>query len=155
MKWQRLVLLQYNVNNLFLLDCELNVRSLKGKGLEERKLQLITDQILWVVIIDKIFSCYCCHLWICTEDPLDEEAMNDCSSEHSSFTKTESDPPGDLSLPGEHVSLPHKSPLCMVSLLFTKVLLSWSGLRLSPSPVSTLVQINACVSNKRSVSGSW
>ncbi|XP_057202543.1 E3 ubiquitin-protein ligase MGRN1b isoform X2 [Triplophysa rosa] len=29
---------------------------------------------------------------------LDEEAMNDCSSEHSSFTKTESDPPEDLSL---------------------------------------------------------
>ncbi|ROL51174.1 putative E3 ubiquitin-protein ligase MGRN1 [Anabarilius grahami] len=31
---------------------------------------------------------------------LEEEAMNDCSSEHSSYTKTESDPPGDLSLTG-------------------------------------------------------
>lgn len=29
------------------------------------------------------------------------DILQDCSSEHSSLTKTESDPPGDLSLPGE------------------------------------------------------
>uniref|UniRef100_A0A7N8XW32 E3 ubiquitin-protein ligase n=1 Tax=Mastacembelus armatus TaxID=205130 RepID=A0A7N8XW32_9TELE len=29
------------------------------------------------------------------------DMLQDCSSEHSSLTKTESDPPGDLSLPGE------------------------------------------------------
>ncbi|CAL8303252.1 unnamed protein product, partial [Merluccius merluccius] len=35
------------------------------------------------------------------ERPLSrEEILQDCSSEHSSLTKTESDPPGDLSLPG-------------------------------------------------------
>uniref|UniRef100_A0A673MH67 E3 ubiquitin-protein ligase n=1 Tax=Sinocyclocheilus rhinocerous TaxID=307959 RepID=A0A673MH67_9TELE len=36
-----------------------------------------------------------------------------CFSEHSSFTKTESDPPGDLSLPGVYTS-GHKSLLCML-----------------------------------------
>uniref|UniRef100_A0A8C6TF89 E3 ubiquitin-protein ligase n=1 Tax=Neogobius melanostomus TaxID=47308 RepID=A0A8C6TF89_9GOBI len=30
------------------------------------------------------------------------DILQDCSSEHSSLTKMESDPPGDLSLPGEH-----------------------------------------------------
>ncbi|KTF75514.1 hypothetical protein cypCar_00018716 [Cyprinus carpio] len=44
---------------------------------------------------------------------LEEEAMNDCSSELSSLTKTESDPPGDLSLPGEYTSR-HKNLLCML-----------------------------------------
>ncbi|CAL8273514.1 unnamed protein product [Lota lota] len=33
-----------------------------------------------------------------------EEILQDCSSEHSSLTKTESDPPGDLSLPGSSES---------------------------------------------------
>lgn len=32
------------------------------------------------------------------------DILQDCSSEHSSLTKTESDPPGDLSLPGEEPS---------------------------------------------------
>lgn len=32
------------------------------------------------------------------------DILQDCSSEHSSLTKTESDPPGDLSLPGEKSS---------------------------------------------------
>lgn len=32
------------------------------------------------------------------------DILQDCSSEHSSLTKTESDPPGDLSLPGNESS---------------------------------------------------
>lgn len=32
------------------------------------------------------------------------DILQDCGSEHSSLTKTESDPPGDLSLPGEESS---------------------------------------------------
>lgn len=40
-----------------------------------------------------------------TEDRLhsggEREILQDYSSEHSSLTKTESDPPGDLSLPGK------------------------------------------------------
>lgn len=32
------------------------------------------------------------------------DILQDCSSEHSSLTKTESDPPGDLSLPGKKSS---------------------------------------------------
>lgn len=34
------------------------------------------------------------------------DMLQDCGSEHSSLTKTESDPPGDLSLPGEKSSVP-------------------------------------------------
>ncbi|CAB1341802.1 unnamed protein product [Coregonus sp. 'balchen'] len=34
----------------------------------------------------------------------EREILHDCSSEHSSLTKTESDPPGDLSLPGSSES---------------------------------------------------
>lgn len=36
------------------------------------------------------------------------DILQDCSSEHSSLTKTESDPPGDLSLPGEKSSASNK-----------------------------------------------
>lgn len=35
----------------------------------------------------------------------EQEILQDCSSEHSSLTKTDSDPPGDLSLPGVHVHI--------------------------------------------------
>lgn len=33
------------------------------------------------------------------------DILQDCISEHSSLTKTESDPPGDLSLPGKSFSI--------------------------------------------------
>lgn len=36
------------------------------------------------------------------------DILQDCSSEHSSLTKTESDPPGDLSLPGKKSSARNK-----------------------------------------------
>ena len=36
------------------------------------------------------------------------DILHDCSSEHSSLTKTESDPPGDLSLPGKKSSVGNK-----------------------------------------------
>lgn len=39
------------------------------------------------------------------------DILQDCSSEHSSLTKTESDPPGDLSLPGEKFSVRNKEEL--------------------------------------------
>lgn len=46
------------------------------------------------------------------------DILQDCISEHSSLTKTESDPPGDLSLPGKRFSIwdeeqkksPYKDP---------------------------------------------
>lgn len=58
------------------------------------------------------------------------DILQDCSSEHSSLTKTESDPPGDLSLPGKSFSLLLKPQqparkrkeaeyvLCMLSLMY-------------------------------------
>lgn len=39
------------------------------------------------------------------------DILQDCSSEHSSLTKTESDPPGDLSLPGEKSSVGNKEEI--------------------------------------------
>lgn len=39
------------------------------------------------------------------------DILQDCSSEHSSLTKTESDPPGDLSLPGEKSSAGSKEEI--------------------------------------------
>ncbi len=39
------------------------------------------------------------------------DILQDCSSEHSSLTKTESDPPGDLSLPGEKSSARSKEEI--------------------------------------------
>lgn len=54
----------------------------------------------------KPVMCFC--VTLCLNSPDAEDRMNpggdilqDCSSEHSSLTKTESDPAGDLSLPGE------------------------------------------------------
>lgn len=38
------------------------------------------------------------------------DILQDCGSEHSSLTKTESDPPGDLSLPGEKSSASAPEP---------------------------------------------
>lgn len=50
------------------------------------------------------------------------DILQDCSSEHSSLTKTDSDPPGDLSLPGESssVSNNHKIIIQNCSKLETK-----------------------------------
>lgn len=45
------------------------------------------------------------------------DILQDCSSEHSSLTKTESEPPGDLSLPGEEAS-PRKSRNIKPSLMY-------------------------------------
>uniref|UniRef100_A0A8C8IP88 E3 ubiquitin-protein ligase n=1 Tax=Oncorhynchus tshawytscha TaxID=74940 RepID=A0A8C8IP88_ONCTS len=42
----------------------------------------------------------------------EREILQDYSSEHSSLTKTESDPPGDLSLPGSSESLKSQSTNC-------------------------------------------
>lgn len=39
------------------------------------------------------------------------DILQDCSSEHSSLTKTESDPPGDLPLPGENSSVRREVPI--------------------------------------------
>lgn len=111
------------------------------------------------VVHSVFYSC----LWIRTEDGLnlDEEATNDCSSEHSSLTKTESDPPGDLSLQGEHVTQTPTWPLCMVSLLLTKVPLSWMCFHFLNNTAHSLSLASFCTgavnisdSDKHSVSGS-
>lgn len=50
------------------------------------------------------------------------DILQDCSSEHSSLTKTESDPPGDLSLPGEKSSAGSKEEISRKGKEFENVL---------------------------------
>lgn len=65
--------------------------------------------LLWFSVNSHVFEWQWWHSGLCwyPEDRMHSggDILQDCISEHSSLTKTESDPPGDLSLPGKRFSI--------------------------------------------------